>query len=210
MSGVYISDDAEVVSRDGEKGIFIPRAFFGKEGEKKDSLVFLPIKCTRWNIGDYIEHGWLEGLIVDNSETGDPYIRPALSNEGTTTLILTAQYTTARIHKLLNGRKGCNFSTHVELFAWRNPATLEKHVRGAIVSFRGKVPGDVVRLLRRGGIDGEDDRFFICLPDGRIDEVNGIDGTKVIYTQLGVPLPFGIIEKGSQFRANENDWSFIR
>ena len=193
MSGVYISDDVKVVSRDGEKGILVPRAYFGKEKENRDSPIFLPIKCDKWKVGDCIKHGWFEDLVVANSEAGTPYIRPAskISGDGfideeETTLVIIPWYITGRIHKLYNRQHNVGLFIGVNLIERKRRVT-----DGAII--RLKSPGDVVRVFKRGGIPEEEDRFFVLLRDGRIEEAKGITGVMNLYTRITMPAPFKII-----------------
>ena len=195
MPGIYFSDDVKIISHNGEKCILVPRAYFGKEKGSKDSPIVLPIKCDKLKVGDYISHGWSEGLVVANSETGTPYIRPASQTSGDgfideekTTLVIIPRYITGRIHKLYNRQHDVGLFIGVNLIERKRRVT-----DGAII--RLKSPGDVVRVFKRGGIPEEEDRFFVLLWDGRIEEAKGIKGVMNLYTRITLPAPFEIIRE---------------
>lgn len=202
MLGIYFSDAVKIISCPGGKGIPVPRAYFGKGGD--DSPIILPVQCDL-SEGFCMGRGWIGGLIVTGTESGDPCISlanqpgAALTNAGEATLVITSLNAPGRILKLYNQQP------NIALFTGMDSATKKSHVtKGAIVCFKN--PGDVIRILRRHGLPGEQDRFFALSRNGKIHEAKGAAAIMEFYRRDGITAPFGICPDGEM---NERDWKHI-
>ena len=217
MSGIFFSDDVKIISGNGSRGISIARAYFK---DSDGSPITIPIQCDKLR-ADHISRGWTEGLVVTSSSEGNPYIRPEEPfDERAAYLIIPSVYATARIHKLLKKQH------NVGLFTGLIRAEGKRRVtEGAII--RLMMPGDVVRIMKRGGVPDEEDRFFVLLPDGRIEEAQGAEEVQSLYIHNSLTIPFGFVAEtvdqvrrfkdtvvgfkriSKKYEAKETEWAHI-